>query len=218
MTRRSRSSFDLRDALDTAEALSPKAPVVDERIVDLDGVPLVTFQGDRSSQPPRAPSTPAPALAIPASVSGSIPVTERAPQRAPSLGCTRWILHRSPSSTGCRRSSTPCCAGCAATPSVERVLVADGDGLPIAGDVRDAEELSAATGAVTSAVRRVAEATRGAAASHFETCIGERPVLQLVGVALEGRALVVGITRSEPYAEPDVRRIRSAFVAALGEP
>jgi hypothetical protein len=98
------------------------------------------------------------------------------------------------------------------------VIVVDADGLPIAGDLRDAEELSAATGAVTSAVRRVAQATPGAVAGHFETCIGEHPVLQLVGVALEGRSVVVGITRSEPYAEPDVRRIRSAFVAALGEP
>ncbi len=217
MTRRSRSSFDLRDALDTAEALSPKAPVVDERIVDLDGVPLVTFQGDRSSQLPRAPSTPAPALAIPVSAPASMPATEKAPARReptealsapPSLAGVEGLSPRLDALLGWLRADA----------EVERVLVVDGDGLPIAGDLHDAEELSAATGAVTSAVRRVAEATPGAAAGHFETCIGERPVLQLVGVALEGRALVVGISRGEPYAEPDVRRIRAAFVAALGEP
>jgi hypothetical protein len=215
MTRRSRSSFDLRDALDTAEALSPKAPVVDERVVELDGVPLVTFQGDRSSQLPRAPE--APALAIPASVPAPIPATEKAPVRReepealstpPSLAGVDGLSPRIDALLSWLRGDA----------SVQRVLVVDGDGLPIAGDVRDAEELSAATGAVTSAVRRVAEATPGATAGHFETCIGESPVLQLVGVALDGRALVVGVTRSAPYAEPDVRRIRSAFVAALGEP
>lgn len=217
MTRRSRSSFDLRDALDTAEALSPKAPVVDERIVELDGVPLVTFQGDRSSQLPRAPSTPAPALAIPVSAPASIPATEKAPARREALG-----VLAAPPALGAIEGLSPkidaLLRWLRGDASVERVLVVDGDGLPIGGDLRDAEELSAATGAVTSAVRRVAEATPGATVGHFETCIGESPVLQLVGVALEGRAIVVGITRSAPYAEPDVRRIRSAFVAALGEP
>jgi predicted regulator of Ras-like GTPase activity (Roadblock/LC7/MglB family) len=217
MTRRSRSSFDLRDALDTAEALSPKAPVVDERIVELDGVPLVTFQGDRSSQLPRAPSTPAPALAIPASVPASIPATEKAPAQRATLGA----LAEPPQLAevdGLSPRLDALLRWLRSDASVQRVLVVDADGLPIAGDVRDAEELSAATGAVTSAVRRVAEATPGALAGHFETCIGESPVLQLVGVALEGRALVVGITRSAPFAEADVRRIRTAFVAALGEP
>ena len=50
--RRSRSSFDLSDALVSAESLSPKAPEAKEQpVVDYGGLPLVAFARPESTAP-----------------------------------------------------------------------------------------------------------------------------------------------------------------------
>jgi hypothetical protein len=200
MTRRSRSSFDLRDALGTAEALSPRPPAVEEPIVDLDGVPLVTFQAERGSRPPQAPAPPV----APVTISRPIGDLAAPPELAPGLG----LVPRLDAAIAWLRRD----------PQVDRVIVVDGEGLPIAGDIAGADRLAAAAGGVVAAVRRVADASPGGLAQHFETCIGEQPVLQLVGVSIDRGAFVVGISRALPYAEHDVRLLRSTFAAALAQP
>lgn len=198
MTRRSRSSFDLRDALSTAEALSPKPPPsVESKSVEFGGVPLIAFGRDTPSVAPPPPARVAPppvikqALAAPPDVTGL-------PGMMPRLSTLlEWVR---------------------ADPEVTRVLVVDDEGLPLigstTGDLGDAESLLAATGSVASAMKRLALATPGTLSADFEGHVGESPVLQLVGLSA-GRAFVVAISRKEPFGPKDVDLLRSTFARAL---
>lgn len=201
MTRRSRSSFDLRDALTTAEALSPKPPPAVTNLPDYGGVPLVAFGADPSapSQPPRArtappPPPPAPKTALP---------------KAPEGGASTGLMARLSALVDWLRADS----------EVARVLVVDDEGLPLvgstSGDLGDAESLLAATGSVAGAMKKLALATPGTLSPDFEGHVGDGPVLQLIGFSANGRAYVVGISRREPFGELDVDQIRAAFVRAL---
>jgi hypothetical protein len=208
MTRRSRSSFDLRDALTTAEALSPKPPKVTNELPLGGGKPLVAFGGaDPSSVAPPPPAPP------PAPVREQAPA---APERRSSLraapdvsGITTLIPRLSALLDWLRSDS-----------EVTRALVVDEEGLPLvgatSGDLGDAETLLAATGSVASAMKRLALATPGTLSPDFEGHVGDGPVLQLIGVTADRRAFVVGISRRDPFDPDDVDRVRAAFVAALG--
>ncbi len=197
MTRRSRSSFDLRDALSTAEALSPKPPSAEAKVPDFEGVALITFGQDSPSQAPPAPTmragSAAPKPALPAA-----PDVSALPGMMPRLSTLlEWV----------RRDA-----------EVTRVLVVDEDGLPLigstTGDLGDAESLLAATGSVASAMKRLALATPGSLSPEFEGHVGEGPVLQLVGLSA-GRPFVVAISRRTPFGPKDVEALRNAFAKAL---
>lgn len=201
MTRRSRSSFDLRDALTTAEALSPKPPVV-QRPSSLEGLPLVAF-GDGSSNAvatDRSPARPAPvASAQPMPSIGPAPDTTSVSGFIPRLSTLLdWLR---------------------TDPEITRVIVVDDEGLPLigstTGDLSDAESLLAATGSVASAMKKLALATPGSLSRDFEGHVGDGPVLQLIGLSAGTRAFVVGISRRRPLAQHDVETVRAAFVNAL---
>jgi predicted regulator of Ras-like GTPase activity (Roadblock/LC7/MglB family) len=200
MTRRSRSSFDLRDVLPVAEALSPKpAPSAStSELQDFGGVPLVAFGADRPSQPPAAsarssaPSAPRAELEVAPVIEGGASLMARLSR------LLEWLR-------GDR--------------DVTRALVVDDEGLPLvgstSGDLGDAESLLAATGSVASAMKRLALATPGSLSGDFEGHVGDGPVLQLVGIPVGGRAFIVGISRRQPFGKLDVERIREAFEKAL---
>jgi hypothetical protein len=196
MTRRSRSSFDLRDALVTAEALSPKPPSVDPPASDFDGVPLVAFGQDRPSQVPGAVMS-APRIAkrtLP-----DPPEVDAIPSLVPKLSALLDWVRKDNDTT--------------------RALVVDDEGLPLVGtavgDLGETESLFAATGSVASAMKKLALATPGTLSPDFEGHVGDGPVLQLIGFSAARRAFVVAVSRKEPFGNKDVDIIRQAFGGAL---
>jgi hypothetical protein len=198
MTRRSRSSFDLRDALSRAESLSPKPPNVEERLPDFEGVALVAFgpQDPIASAPQSTVRQPVavattPSAALPSAPAGTS-ATSSLQARLSSL--FEWV----------RRDN-----------DVTRVVLVDDEGLPIVGDLADAESLLVATGTVASAMRKLALAAPGTLSSDFESHLGDGPVLQLIGLSVAGRAFVLGVARKQPFRAPDVDMIRTAFTTAL---
>lgn len=205
MTRRSRSSFDLRDILPVAEALSPKPPPVASAVPDFAGMPLVAFGGDRPSAPPAAPQQPAPA--------GEVGRAHASPRAdlvdPPSLAGVSGLVQRLSTLLEWLRGDR----------EVTRVLVVDDEGLPLvgstSGDLGDAESLLAATGSVASAMKKLALATPGTLSADFEGYVGDGPVLQLVGISAAGRAFIVGISRRSPFGKLDVELIRGTFGKAL---
>ncbi len=205
MTRRSRSSFDLRDALTTAEALSPKPPKVSNELPLGGGKPLVAFGGvDPASVAPPPPAPPPVVREAP-----SPPARRSSLADAPDVTGIPTLIPRLSALLDWLRSDS----------DVSRALVVDEEGLPLvgstAGDLGDAESLLAATGSVASAMKRLALATPGTLSPDFEGHVGDGPVLQLIGVTADRRAFVVGISRREPFTSEDVDRVRAAFVAAL---
>jgi hypothetical protein len=195
MTRRSRSSFDLRDALVTAEALSPKPPAVEEPVA-FDGVPLVAFGQERPSQ------VPASLLSAPKTTKRTLPDPPNVDTIAslvPKLGALLDWVRKDPDTT--------------------RALVVDDEGLPLVGtavgDLGETESLFAATGSVASAMKKLALATPGTLSPDFEGHVGDGPVLQLIGFSAARRAFVVAVSRKEPFGNKDVEIIRSAFASAL---
>jgi len=199
MTRRSRSSFDLRDALSTAEALSPKPPPsAESNAAAFGGLPLIAFGRDTPSYAPPPPARVQPLQAPVTQSLGTPPDVSGLPGMMPRLSALlEWVR---------------------ADADVTRVLVVDDEGLPLigstTGDLGDAESLLAATGSVASAMKRLALATPGTLSADFEGHVGESPVLQLVGLSA-GRAFVVAISRKEPFGPKDVDLLRSTFARAL---
>lgn len=196
MTRRSRSSFDLRDALVTAEALSPKPPSVEQPTPDFEGVPLVAFGQERPSQVPAA-------VVVPPKVSKRTlpdpPSVDSIASLVPKLGALLDWVRKDPDTT--------------------RALVVDDEGLPLVGtavgDLGETESLFAATGSVASAMKKLALATPGTLSPDFEGHVGDGPVLQLIGFSAARRAFVVAVSRKEPFGNKDVDLIRQTFAGAL---
>jgi hypothetical protein len=196
MTRRSRSSFDLRDALVTAEALSPKPPSVEQPTSEYDGIPLVAFGQERPSQ------VPAPLMQPPRTVKRTLPDppdVDSIASLVPKLGKLLDWLRKDSDTT--------------------RALVVDDEGLPLVGtavgDLGETESLFAATGSVAAAMKKLALATPGTLSPDFEGHVGEGPVLQLIGFSASRRAFVVAVSRKEPFGAKDVDLIRQTFASAL---
>ncbi len=197
MTRRSRSSFDLRDALATAQALSPKPPSVDPAPSEYDGVPLVAFGQDRPSQVPAPLLTPQPRVqkrTLP-----DPPEVDSVASLIPKLGKLLDWIRKDVETT--------------------RALVVDDEGLPLVGtavgDLGETESLFAATGSVAAAMKKLALATPGTLSPDFEGHVGDGPVLQLIGFSASRRAFVVAVSRKQPFGTKDVEIIRQTFAAAL---
>ncbi len=199
MTRRSRSSFDLRDALVTAEALSPKPPAA-EPVAAFEGVPLIAFGAEAAS-----------AGAPPAAVAVAQPprVAKRTLPDAPDTTAVASLVPKLSLLLEWVRGSQ----------DVSRALVVDDEGLPLVGtgvgDLGETESLFAATGSVASAMKKLALASPGTLSPDFEGHVGDGPVLQLIGFSAARRAYVVAVSRREPFGAKDVELIRATFAAAL---
>jgi hypothetical protein len=190
--RRSRSSFDLSDAITSAEALSPRPPAVPEADAVATAPPLVAF--DSRSVAPGAPPAGEDTqrtkrrLAPPPSLEGALSVGDR---------CDRlleWL-----------RSD----------PHTTNVLLVDAEGLPLAHASSRDEAMFGAAAAVASAIRQLALASPGSLSREFESHVGDRPILSLVGFMVGAKLYVVGLTHEAPLGADDAATIRTAFTSAL---
>ena len=187
--RRSRSSFDLADAIVAAEALSPKPPPVETPKNDFGGVPLVAFERStpfEGGPPSIAQRRPVGRLAPPPETTGTVA------QRCDKL--LEWL-----------RSD----------PHTMSVLLVDADGLPMSREGAKDEALLGATANVAYAIRQLALASPGSVSREFESHVGDGPVLSLIGFMVGARLYIVGISHQQALAEQDSARIRAAFTLAL---
>lgn len=97
------------------------------------------------------------------------------------------------------------------------VFIADADGLPIAGDIQDAESRIAASGLVASSITTLLQALPGQPSPLFELHIGEGPYFQLIGFTAGKGSYVVGLSRSAPLSPRQAHAIRLACRHAFGE-
>jgi hypothetical protein len=191
--RRSRSSFDLSDAIVAAEALSPKPPEVkEEPVADYGGVPLVAFSRSESTLPAALPP----------------PRPAEAPRRLPpppDLANVASVAARCDRLVEWLRSA----------PTTTNVLLVDGDGLPVSSSSARDEALLGATAGVAAAMKRLALATPGSLSREFESHVGDGPILSLIGLVIGSRIYVVGLSHDSPLGERDVAQIRASFQSAL---
>lgn len=98
------------------------------------------------------------------------------------------------------------------------VFIADADGLPVAGDIADAEARIGASGLVASSIATLLQALPGRPSPLFEVHIGEGPFFQLIGFQAAKGMYVVGLTRETPLSPRQAHAIRLACRHAFGEP
>lgn len=242
---RSRSSFELTSAIATASTLAPgekKKPVAPE--AELRNVALVSFQagdaptvvppppepGDETpetpgvitrvppppSAPPSAPLSAPPALAIPppppsaTSTADSLDEGTEGKPRPPKLPDLSNVV--SPI-VRCERIIEWIAEATGGT----GVFIADADGLPVAGDIQDAEARIGASGLVASSIATLLHALPGQPSPLFEVHIGEGPYFQLIGFVAAKGSYVVGLTRQAPLSPRQAHAIRLACRHAFGE-
>ncbi|MFO0588261.1 MAG: hypothetical protein U0441_12005 [Polyangiaceae bacterium] len=97
------------------------------------------------------------------------------------------------------------------------VFIADADGLPIAGDIQDAESRIGASGLVASSIATLLQALPGQPSPLFELHIGEGPYFQLIGFTAGKGTYIVGLTRAAPLSPRQAHAIRLACRHAFGE-
>ena len=97
------------------------------------------------------------------------------------------------------------------------VFIADADGLPVAGDIADAEARIGASGLVASSIATLLSALPGQPSPLFEVHIGEGPYFQLIGFTAAKGTYVVGLTRQTPLSPRQAHAIRLACRHAFGE-
>jgi hypothetical protein len=193
--RRSRSSFDLSDAISSAEALSPKPAPAQPAESEYAGVPLVAF--DRKSVMPTA--------AVEERPRGERPHGRLAPP--PSLDGLRTVGARCDRLLEWLRGD----------PHTTSVLLVDAEGLPLAHESARDEALLGATAGVAHAIRQLALASPGSVSREFESHVGDGPILSLIGFMVGAKLYVVGLNHNAPLGDQDTARIRAAFTSALAE-
>lgn len=255
---RSRSSFELTNAIATASTLAreekkPAAPVPDLAAYDAKG--LVSFQAVEAPASAAAPAPPAPP------VNEAAPPSRPEPAAPPAKGGTSLAIPPPPPSAA---SSEPAATGPQPAPSqgAQRppsvddigdgkrgpprlpdlsnvvspivrcekivewiaeatggsgVFMADADGLPVAGDIQDAEALIGASGLVASSIATLLQALPGEPSPLFEVHIGEGPYFQLIGLRAANGTYVVGLWRQAPLSPRQANAIRLACRHAFGE-
>ncbi len=97
------------------------------------------------------------------------------------------------------------------------VFIADADGLPIAGDIADAEAQIGASGLVASSIATLLHALPGQPAPLFDVHIGDGPYFQLIGFVAAKGSYVVGLTRDSALSPRQAHAIRLACRLAFGE-
>jgi hypothetical protein len=98
------------------------------------------------------------------------------------------------------------------------VFIADADGLPVAGEIQDAEARIGASGLVASSIATLLSALPGQPSPLFEVHIGEGPYFQLIGFTAGKGSYVVGLTRASALSPRQAHAIRLACRHAFGEP
>lgn len=97
------------------------------------------------------------------------------------------------------------------------VFLADADGLPVAGDIEDAEARISAAGLVASSIATLLQALPGEPSPLFEVHVGEGPYFQLIGFRAGSGTYVVGLWRAAPLSPRQAHAVRLACRLAFGE-
>jgi hypothetical protein len=225
---RSRSSFDLSGAIATATSLSVVVPEEQPGAI-YRSVPLVSFGPTAAGPPtvmppdsegaepdlPREP-LPAPPPPVAAASREAAPQTPpeieqsshdgtRRPPRLPDLSEIKSPLRR------CEKIIE----WIVEAVGVAHVFIADAAGLPVAGEMHDAEARLAATGVVAAAVAHLAASIPGNSSALFEMHVGEGPFFQVIGFDAGGASYVVGFQRATPLGFRQAHAVRLACRHAL---
>lgn len=185
--RRSRSLFDLSDAIGKAEALSPPPPMVREALPEAATGPLVAFERTPSAATARSHDDISGRSGL-----GPIPELAHWPGATAKLAAlVAWLQQ---------------------DPLVVEALVADDAGLAITHHGGSSAALLGAAGTMAHAVRRLNQTTRP---SEFESHVGQSPVLSLIGIEANKQLYVVAMSRQRQPSVADVKEIRLAFRPVL---
>lgn len=236
---RSRSSFELTTAIATASTLAreekkkPSAPAVQLNLHD--AKELVSFQPVEAAAQLATP-TPTPTPEEVAAISEPEPVT---PKGAPSMAIPppppESVAAPSVDDIGDGKRGAPklpdlsnvvspvvrcekIVAWIADATGGSGVFMADADGLPMAGEIQDAEARTSASGLVASAIATLLQALPGEPSPLFEVHIGDGPYFQLIGFRAANGTYVVGLWRATPLSPRQAHAIRLACRHAFGEP
>lgn len=244
---RSRSSFELTSAIATASTLAQvekKPRVIAPEIAPYRGTGLVSFTADPAAQvPPPPPEDEAPpseqeALRAPEPEQDDEAIEEPQPLKksVPALA----IPPPPPSSTSAEGAEEDAKPRPPKLPDLSNVVspivrcerivewiaeatggsgvfIADADGLPVAGDIQDAEARIGASGLVASSIATLLQALPGQPSPLFEVHIGEGPYFQLIGFTAAKGSYVVGLTRQAPLSPRQAHAIRLACRHAFGD-
>lgn len=229
---RSRSSFELTTAIATASTLAREekkktvAPVAE--LVQYDAKGLVSFQA--SDLPAPAPLPPPPRIDDDNTpLSEPEPLTPRAvrPPDEPAPGASiddiddgKRPAPKLPDLSNVVSPVVRCervVEWIAEATGGTGVFLADADGLPVAGDVEDAEAMIGAAGLVASSIATLLQALPGEPSPLFEVHIGEGPYFQLIGFRAAASAYVVGLWRPTPLSPRQAHAVRLACRHAFGE-
>lgn len=240
---RSRSSFDLDGALAAVRSITvtprpESVPRGEEMPSPFAGVDLVSFErgtgGQRDSGGQRDAAT-APAAAPTSPSEDAGPETRNATDVSPKEPDLADMAPRS-------RNASPTGEGAPPPPKLPDlsgvvspivrcekivqwigeatgstdVFLADGDGLPLAGAIHEAEARLAGSGSVASSVVGLAAALPGDASPLFELHVGEGPFFQLIGFQAGTALYIVGLSRRTPLTPRQAHAVRLACRHALG--
>lgn len=244
---RSRSSFELTTAIATASTLAreeKKAATPAPELTPYDPKGLVSFQ--LVDAPPAAPAPPivpppppadpaapsslpdavSPAgdepsrsLAIPPPPGGPIPQEAPAPT-VDDIGDGKRSPPRLPDLSNVVSPIVRCekiVEWIAEATGGSGVFLADADGLPVAGEIQDAEARIGASGLVASSIATLLQALPGEPSPLFEVHIGDGPYFQLIGFRAANGTYVVGLWRAAPLSPRQAHAIRLACRHAFGE-
>ncbi|HVK66186.1 MAG TPA: hypothetical protein VM694_17000 [Polyangium sp.] len=211
---RSRSSFDLTNAIAAATSLSgedkKKTPAVEPLPPDLVSFDPGTTAPATEASPPIQPTPPrgghigASAAHDPDASAGDSP---RNLPKLPDLSGITSPVKR------CEKIVQWIGEATGATD----VFLADAAGLPLAGAVSDTEAKLAGSGLVASSIASLASAVPGNLGSTFEMHIGEGPCFQLIGFQVGATLFFVGLNRTRPLTPNQSLGIRLACRHALGD-
>ncbi|MDC3979442.1 hypothetical protein [Polyangium jinanense] len=214
---RSRSSFDLTNAIAAANAIAgdekgkKKAPAVEPLPPDLVSFdPGATAPATEASPPPLAEAPPRGGYAAASTAHDAEANAGDSPRNLPKLPDLSGIT--SPVQR-CEKIVQWIGEATGATD----VFLADAAGLPLAGAVSDTEAKLAGSGLVASSIASLASAVPGNLGATFEMHIGEGPCFQLVGFQVGATLFFVGLNRTRPLTPTQSHGIRLACRHALGD-
>jgi hypothetical protein len=200
---RSRSSFDVTNAIATATSLAAEeAKARPDQAVNA----LVSF--GTTSPPPAAVVSPVPApiVSVLDGPEAALGDTNR-PPKLPDLSAIVSPVAR------CEKIV----AWIAEVTGATDVFLADAAGLPLAGAIHDADSRLAGAGLVASSIASLASSLPGNHTPLFEMHLGEGPFFQIIGFKVGAGLFVVGLSRHTPLTPKQAHAVRLACRQALGD-
>jgi hypothetical protein len=200
---RSRSSFDVTNAIATAASLTAEEAKAHPGQL---GKALISF--GTTSPPSAAPLSPPPPAAASALDTPDIALGDaKGMPKLPDLSAIVSPVAR------CEKIV----AWIAEATGATDVFLADAAGLPLAGAIHDADSRLAGAGLVASSIASLATSLPGNHTPLFELHLGEGPFFQIIGFQVGAGLFIVGLTRQMPLSPKQAHAVRLACRQALGD-